>query len=176
MEDARLTMEPISELNLKFVHPWLAHCAREMNERLSAQSIPIRVVQGLRTWNDQQRDWLKGRDKDGNVTDKKLIVTDAPPGHSWHQFGLAIDVCPIMFLHLKTWGVGKPEWDNVVSVGEGLGLVSGSRWTHPLKDWPHFQLTGKLPVSPDDEVRSLFKQPGGGTLAVWDAADIKVGA
>lgn len=173
-EDARLTMEPISELNLKFVHPWLAHCAREMNERLSAQSIPIRVVQGLRTWNDQAKLYRQGRDEDGNVIDKKLIVTDAPPGHSYHELGLAIDVCPIMFLHLPKWAVGRPEWDNVVSAGEGLGLFSGSRFVHAPRDWPHFQLTGVLPVSPDDEIRQLFKD--GGTIAVWNAADIKAHA
>src|SRR5690348_4133112 len=142
-------MDPLSEDRLKHVHPWLAHLVREMHERLSAQGIPIIVAEGLRSWNDQQKDWMKGRDDEGNVIDQRLIVTDAPPGHSWHQFSLAVDVVPVMFLHLKDWGTGRPEWKNVVSVGEGLCLYFPYPSLYPTPDWPHFQLTGRFHVSPD---------------------------
>jgi hypothetical protein len=50
-----------------------------------------------------------------------------------------------------------------VAVGESLGLVSGISW----KDEPHFELTGKYPSDPTQEVQDLFTS--GGLPAVWAA-------
>lgn len=171
MEDGRLMLDPNSEYKLGQVHPWLAHLIRVMHDKLFACGIPVMVVQGLRAWADQEKLWLIGRDKDGNVIDKAKVVTNAPPGHSYHNFGLAVDVVPTAFVHLADWGTGRTEWQYVVAAGERLGLFSGSHFTHPKPDWPHFQLTGKFPESPNDEMRELFKD--GGLNAVWKAANIE---
>lgn len=161
-------MDPISEKRLSEVHPWLAHLAHVLADRLAAEGSEVRVTCGVRSWNQQLAEWLKGRDADGNIVDKSQVVTNAPPGHGWHEFGLAIDVAPFVD-GTPDWNVSHPVWKRIVAVGESLGLFSGTEF-HAICDTPHFQLTGKFPVSPTDEVRQLFKD--GGMQAVWSEADV----
>jgi len=156
-------MDPGSEARLQLVHPKLVAIVKQMASMLASEGITIRVTQGLRSWNDQLALWLKGRDIHGNITDQSKIVTKAQPGHSYHNFGLAVDVAPFND-NTPDWDLNHPVWKRIVAVGESLGLTSGSEW-RTFPDWPHFQLTGKLPVSPNDEVRQIFKD--GGTFAVW---------
>ncbi len=171
MEDGRLIMDPASEHKMSFVHPWLAHLARVLDDYLTRCGIPIMVAQGLRSWADQLADWMKGRDEQGNIVDQRLVVTNAPPGHSMHEYGLALDVLPVAFVKLPDWGTGRPEWDILVAAAERLGLVSGSHFVHPKPDWPHIQLKTQWGISPTDEMRQLFKD--GGLNAVWKAAKIE---
>lgn len=163
-------MDNVSEERLELVHPELARRIRQMADMLELEGVHIRVTQGLRSWTEQMNLWLKGRDIQGNVIDANKVVTKARPGYSWHQFGLAVDVVPIDAVGQPDWNVDHPVWKRIVQVGESLGLVSGSEW-RTFPDWPHFQLTGKLPTSPDDAVRQTFKQ--GGTLAVWDDSGLE---
>jgi hypothetical protein len=55
------------------------------------------------------------------------------------------------------------------SIGKSLGLFWGGDFQHN-PDEPHFQLTGKFPVSPNDEVRQIFLQAG--MSAVWREAGL----
>lgn len=150
-------MDPISEARLLNVHPKLAGRVRQMAEMLEGENITIRVTQGLRTWADQAALYAQGRTTPGK------IVTNAQPGHSYHNFGLAIDVAPFDG-NIPDWSVDHPAWKRIVAVGESLGLQSGSEW-RTFPDWPHFQMTGQLPVSPDDAVRAAYET--GGIEAVW---------
>ena len=169
-------MDTTSESRLEIVHPKLAGLIRQLNDTCTAAGHPLRVIQGLRSWNDQLALWAKGRTQnaDGSwtVTDRSQVVTDAPPGSSWHNFGLAVDVCPSAIADgpfAPDWNISHPIWSLLISTGEGLGMFSGSCFHH-LTDNPHFQLTGKFPVSPDDEVRQLFRD--GGMNAIWEEAGI----
>src|SRR6266498_934410 len=157
-------MDRFSEERLKLVHPRLARLIHQMAEMLTQEGITIRVTQGLRSWTEQLQLWLKGRDSDGNVIDKSKVVTKAPPGHSYHNFGLAVDVAPFIE-NTPDWNLKHPVWKRIVEVGESLGLTAGAEF-RTFPDAPHFQLTGKLPVSPNDTVRETFKD--GGTSAVRD--------
>lgn len=161
-------MDAASESRLQLVHPELASKVRNMADILAVSGIEIRVTQGLRSWNDQLALWLKGRDAQGNITDPGKVVTKAAPGHSWHNFGLAVDVAPFAN-NTPDWNLDHPAWKKIVAVGESLGLVSGSEW-RTFPDWPHFQLTGKWPVSPNDEVRQTFLD--GGMSAIWDESGL----
>lgn len=40
--------------------------------------------------------YAKGRDADGNIVDPSAVVTDAKPGQSAHDYGLAIDIAPTL--------------------------------------------------------------------------------
>jgi hypothetical protein len=62
------------------------------------------------------------------------------------------------------WSGNDPAWKSTIAAGEALGLYSGAEF-RTFPDKPHFQLTGRFPVTPDDEVLILFK--GGGLDAVW---------
>lgn len=151
-------MDSISEARLKEVHPTLAERVRQMAQMLEGENIHIRVVQGLRSWAEQQALYNEGRDADGTVVDKSKVVTNARPGTSWHNFGLAVDVAPFNG-GIPDWNSNHPAWKRIVSIGESVGLVSGSGW-RTFPDWPHLQMTGRLPTSPDDDTRAMFLSSG----------------
>lgn len=163
-------MDTTSEIRLQAICPTLASLARSVDAEFQRQTCGdhMEVVQGLRSWYDQQQLWLKGRDATGNVVDESLVVTNAPPGHSWHEFGLAVDVVPRSLLPVKGWVPDSILWGMITKIAESFNLGCGSCWQH--KDLPHLQLTGKFPVSPTDEVRQLYTE--GGIFKVWSAAGL----
>lgn len=130
--------------------------------------ILFRITQGLRSWADQEALWAKGRDSNGVIIDPGAVVTKAPPGHSWHEFGLAIDFVP-MINGQPEWDVKKPEWETIIQAALTLNLVSGKYWK-TIVDIPHLQLTGRFPVSPTDEVREIFKTVG--IKGVWVESEL----
>lgn len=157
-------MDSVSEALLSLVNPLLADKIRLLAEMMDLTGEPIRVEQGLRSWSKQAEIYAQGRTAPGE------IVTNAPPGHSWHEFGLAVDVCPLSLLPTVNWTPESPIWTDMGSKGKSLGLFWGGDFSHP--DRPHFQLTGTFPVSPDDETRQVFKD--GGMLSVWEEAGLGV--
>ena len=152
-------MDAVSEARLSEVHPMLAQRVRSMTEMLAGENITIRVVQSLRSWAEQAALYAEGR------TTPESIVTNAQPGHSYHNFGLAVDVAPFD-MGIPDWNGNHPAWRRIVAVGESVGLVSGSTW-RTFPDWPHFQWTSQYPISPNDEVRQLFTITG--IQSVWDS-------
>ena len=156
-------MDAISEARLAEVMPSLADKIRQMATMLEVEGIVIRVVQGLRSWQQQDALYAQGRTTPGN------IVTNCPGGHSYHNFGMAVDCVPsvngVDMAYIPDWNAQHPAWKRMDTVGESLGMDSGSTW-RSFPDAPHFQLTGKFPEgAPDDEVRQLWKD--GGMQAVW---------
>jgi peptidoglycan L-alanyl-D-glutamate endopeptidase CwlK len=94
--------------------------------------IPCTVVQGTRTFTQQQVVYDQGRTTPGQ------IVTKARPGDSYHQYGLAFDVVPIAYESAPDWNPSGPYWHTIGEIGESLGLTWGGRWSSP--DDPHFEL------------------------------------
>lgn len=129
-------MNVASEQRLKEVHPELARRVRELVRRTAQRGITLEVVQGLRTFEYQQALYEQGRTRKGPV------VTNAKPGRSLHNYGLAVDLCPL--------SAGKPDWDDArafAALGaeaQKLGLEWGGTWSKP--DRPHVELS-PLPVS-----------------------------
>ena len=78
-------MDDLSEERLALVNPILADKVRILSNMLETERIIIRVTEGLRSWNEQQRLYEQGRTTPGK------IVTNCPGGHSWHNLGLAVD-------------------------------------------------------------------------------------
>lgn len=166
-------MDALCEERLSQVFPQLAERIRHMATVLEAEGVLIRVVQGLRTWAEQDALYLKGRDAQGKVVDPRAVVTNCPGGKSYHNFGLAVDCVP------STHGPGNPfdpdwnskheVWKRMISAGVGIGLSSGATW-RTFHDFPHFQLTGRFPEgAPSEEVHELYRS--GGIRAVWDEVD-----
>ena len=157
-------MDTISEARLQLVCPALSDKIHLLAAMLEDEGIVFRVTQGLRTWAEQNTLYQQGRTTPGPV------VTNAPPGYSYHQFGLAVDVVPFdQEPPQPDWNTSHPVWQRIITVGESLGLYSGSAFTH-FKDIPHLQLTGSLPVSPNDETRQIFLNVG--MEAVWHEAGL----
>jgi peptidoglycan LD-endopeptidase CwlK len=151
----------ISEQRLSQVIPELAAQIELLDSAMVKQGILIRVVQGLRSWEAQEALYAQGRTAPGE------IVTDAPPGHSMHEFGLAVDCMPSLNPVGQPYapdGIGgSPRYVAMVAAAESLGLVSGSTWVS-LKDWPHLQVAG-VPASPTNQMRADFSS--GGLPLIW---------
>lgn len=159
-------MDPVSEAKLGEVHPSLAEKIHQMETILSQENIVFRVTQGLRSWTQQADLYAQGRTNPGP------IITNAPPGHSWHNFGMAVDLVPddpTLAGFQADWNIEHPVWKRLLAVGTSVGLVEGAGF-RTFPDNPHFQLTGNFPVSPDDEVRQLFRD--GGMAGLWQESGL----
>jgi hypothetical protein len=147
---------------LSLVCPALAALIHQLAAAMLADDGTVfRVTQGYRSWAEQDALYQQGRTTLGE------IVTDAPAGSSWHEYGLACDVVPMD--PLPDWNLTHPAWARLVAAGESLGLYSGDEFTH-RKDEPHFQLTGRYPVSPNEEVKQVLLNEG--MEAVWQQAGL----
>jgi peptidoglycan L-alanyl-D-glutamate endopeptidase CwlK len=90
--------ENSTEGKLDAVYPELARRWRLVAEKMwNEHKLMIRVTEGLRDYKDQLAIWNKGRQKDKSgkwfISEPKKVVTFAMPGQSYHQYGLAIDIC-----------------------------------------------------------------------------------
>lgn len=160
-------MDSVSEARLQEVAPLLSQKIHTLSTMLEQEGIDIRVVQALRSWSEQDALYAQGRTAPGN------IVTNCRGGHSYHNFGMAVDCVPDDPSHpgyQPDWNAAHPTWKRMETVGQSLGLDSGATW-RTFPDAPHFQLTGRFPEgAPDDEVRQLFKD--GGMQAIWAEAEL----
>ena len=159
-------MNAASEHRLKEVYPPLAEAVRAMHEQLLNEDIIIRVTSGYRSFAEQQKLFNRGRTTAGS------IVTNARPGHSMHNFGLAVDLAPgILGAHpwRPDWNDASPSWEAMMVLGEALGLECGGRWKN-FPDKPHFQW-GHLPKSPTNAMRADYRE--GGLELVWHRVSIR---
>lgn len=160
-------MNQVSLKRLELINPVLAYNLGKLDTVLQAHGIYIEIVQGLRSWQQQQDLYNQGRTKPGSV------VTNCKPGYSWHNFGMAVDVCPDKYLDVAgfqpNWVDSHPDWQMIHKCALDLGFVCGADF-RTFPDKPHLQMTGRFPVTPTDEVRQLFKD--GGTKAVWDESGL----
>jgi peptidoglycan L-alanyl-D-glutamate endopeptidase CwlK len=154
-------MKPSSEQRLQKIHPALASAVRAMIADLSAKGLIVEVVQGMRTFAEQDELYAKGRTKPGE------IVTQARGGESNHNYGLAVDVCP--FTNDKPdWNAPLSAWAAIGAAAEKHGLEWGGQWKKFI-DKPHVQL-------PAMTVKECARcHAGGGMDAVWTTASERIG-
>jgi peptidoglycan L-alanyl-D-glutamate endopeptidase CwlK len=94
--------------------------------KAEAEGLSIRITDTFRSFKDQNAIYEKGR------TTKGSIVTNARGGESYHNYGLAFDVC---FTGLDPYPIDRRKWDKLGLIGEDIGLVWGGRFG----DNPHFE-------------------------------------
>jgi len=143
---------------------------KKMIAQLESEGFNIQVTQALRSYEEQQAFWNLGRDAQGNVVDSTKIVTKAPPGYSWHNFGLAVDLCPIEILlgskKLQAdWNTSHTNWQRMIAVGLECELGEGAQF-RDFPDWPHFY-PQELPANPPDVVRALYSVRGLVAVSEW---------
>ena len=129
--------------------------AREWLARCRAEGINVKVICGLRSNAEQAALYAQGRTAPGPK------VTNAKPGYSWHNFGVAWDF--VVFDDR-----GQPLWDSPLmdrcgAIGEDLGLEWGGRWTNP-QDKPHLQLKLGISLAEARQRVADGKWPGSGAL------------
>jgi peptidoglycan L-alanyl-D-glutamate endopeptidase CwlK len=137
------------------LHPKVADAVSAFLTEAKARGFAVGLHMGLRTFEEQDALYAKGRTIPGS------IVTNAPGGLSWHNYGLAVD---IVFKDAKgnwTWSESN-DWDGLGVLGKMFGLEWGGDWTS-FPDRPHFQMRGKIPtIRQAKEI--LFKD---GLDALW---------
>lgn len=125
-------------------------------------NIQVRIVQGLRTIEEQDALYAQGRTLPGKV------VTNAKGGSSYHNYGLAVDFAILYdkdgngtFEELS-WDTAKDfdkdrvfDWQEVVIAFEKRGWEWGGKW-RTFKDLPHVQKTFGKTVK---QLKELYK-PG----------------
>ena len=117
-----------TEQRIWSLHPSIRKDAREFINRAEDEGIKLRVVSGKRSFDEQHQLYQQGR------TNEDPVVTNATPGMSFHNYGLAIDV-----VEIKN-GKGlweNPRWPAIAKIGKDLGFEWGGNWK--FTDLPHFQ-------------------------------------
>jgi hypothetical protein len=154
-------MKPSSEKRLQQLHPALGAALRGVVDDLAAKGLVIEIVQGLRTFAEQDALYAQGRTKPGQM------VTQARGGESNHNYGLAADLCP--FTNDKPdWNAPLTVWAAIGEAAAARGLDWGGAWKKFL-DKPHVELP-KMTVK---ECLACFQS--GGLESVWAIASKRVG-
>lgn len=105
--------------------------------------VKVRIVQGLRTIEEQNKLYAQGRTAPGHR------ITNARGGSSYHNYGLAFDFAILYNDTELSWDInydfdkdGVKDWQEVVQVFKAAGWTWGGNWK-TLKDNPHLQKTFK---------------------------------
>lgn len=142
--------DKISIERAQLLHPAVRNEVIALIDKAEEQlptTLAIRIVQGLRTIEEQNALYAQGRTKSGN------IITNARGGSSFHNYGLAIDFSILVdkdgngTYDELSWDIkkdndkdGTADWLEVVKVFEAAGWEWGGRWSS-IKDYPHVQKT-----------------------------------
>lgn len=106
-----------------------------------------RFTHVLRTKQEQDELFALGRTKKGK------IVTNARGGYSYHNYGLAVDICLIIDGKTAVWDAktdfdldGIADWMEIVRIFKAYGWEWGGDWRR-FPDLPHFQKTFGLSIA-----------------------------
>jgi hypothetical protein len=122
----RGSLPMIADLNS--LHPYFRDRIVELIHICKAQGIDLAIVESYRTRAKQSEYFGMGRK-----------YTRTKGGNSKHQYGLAVDVVPIVN-SAAVWD-NISLWKKIGVAGERLGLRWGGRWRAPF-DPAHFEWTG----------------------------------
>jgi len=125
-------MDKRSEMVLAKLHPILQDRLPKLIAAVASRGHTIGIVQGLRTFPEQDALYSQGRTRKGPT------VTNAKGGQSYHNYGLAADFC---LLNAKNaFPDPHPVWEVIAEEAEKLQLAAGFRWQH--QDKPHVEVPG----------------------------------
>jgi hypothetical protein len=114
--------------DLSALHPYFRDKVIQLIANCKAKGIELAVVETYRTVAKQNEYRQFGK-----------IYTRSSGGRSRHQYGLAVDVVPVIDC-IPSWH-NEQVWRKVGAIGEKLGLRWGGRWRHPY-DPGHFEWSG----------------------------------
>lgn len=124
MKDA-VTVTRVSQLHPKFI-PDVTNFINEIEDTMY---LKIRVVQGFRTFAEQDALYAQGRTKPGK------IVTYSPAGASYHNWGIAVDFCPFTLDGFALdWHY---DFSKIRPLAQKYGMTMGLDFPSPDSD--HFE-------------------------------------
>jgi hypothetical protein len=119
--------------DLNSLHPFFRDQILNLIAKCKAKGIDLVIVETYRTHAKQHEYKTMGKK-----------YTSSGAGRSKHQYGLAVDVVPVVD-SVAVWN-NTLLWRKIGAVGEKLGLRWGGRWRKPY-DPGHFEWTGGLTSS-----------------------------
>ncbi len=130
-----------SKRNIATLHPRVQAKAKEFltlaNALAGAEGLEVRIICGLRTYQEQAQLYAKGRTAPGPV------VTKARPGHSNHNFGTAWD---IGLFRGKAYLPNHKLYTTIGQAARSLGIVWGGDFKS-FKDTPHYEIPTGLTLA-----------------------------
>jgi peptidoglycan L-alanyl-D-glutamate endopeptidase CwlK len=126
-------MDARSLSNLQTLHPKFMQQAIDawtQAEAAMPSNVQVIVICGIRTFAESNMLYSQGR------TTPRPIVTNAPAGESFHNYGLAFDFD--MVTDGKDDNVVGPHWMTVVGIMKAAGMEWGGDWAS-FPDNPHFE-------------------------------------
>lgn len=144
-------MDLLTLNRIKYLHPRIRQEALEaymhVNNKLLGKNVRLRFTHTLRSFSEQATLYSYGRNKPG----KK--VTNAGPGQSMHNYGLAFDIVLLIdrnndgIFETASWEIGSDfdndeiaDWMEVVQYLKSMGWIWGGHWKS-FPDYPHFEKT-----------------------------------
>jgi peptidoglycan L-alanyl-D-glutamate endopeptidase CwlK len=139
-----------SETTIATLHPKTQELAREFLRKIQDSGIlgtvTIKLISGTRNYAEQAELFAQGRTKSGK------IVTNAGPGQSNHNFGIAWDV------GLFKGASFLDESPLYAQIGQEGKKISALEWGGDFKtfvDRPHFQVKNSLTLK---QIRAKFEK------------------
>ena len=150
------------------LHPEFRKRMAALAEKLAARDMQALIADGFRSFAEQDELFAQGRSKPGRV------VTNARGGQSNHNYGMAVDLYPVIGGHVFTEPTSgnKQRFEEIqqaiIDEAEGMGLTSGVHFGS-LGDKPHVQLLGEHVLNPKDALK-IFNTNNKSFDAVWTEA------
>lgn len=133
----------MSARSLAVLHPIFRPKAEAFLKAANTAGLDVLVYCTLRTMQEQADLYAQGRTKPGR------IITNARPGQSAHNFGLAFDGAPLIGGKID-WDPENPVWDLYGKVATDSGLEWAGNWVS-FKEYPHIQLPNWEQHKPNEE-------------------------
>jgi peptidoglycan L-alanyl-D-glutamate endopeptidase CwlK len=115
---------------------WIAEC----QVVAAAHGYEYKAISGNRTWEEQAKIYAQGRTAPGK------IVTNAKPGYSNHNYGIAVDMGVFKagkYLDASNPSEAEAFHRKAAIIAEKYNIEWGGNWKS-FKDYPHFEYkTGK---------------------------------
>lgn len=128
----------INSRNIEHLTPTVRTMAVNLIKACDLDGIDIIITSTYRDFESQLALYNQGRCTPGR------IVTNAKPGHSYHNWRCAFDVVPI--INGKAIWNDDTLWNRIGKIGEECGLEWAGRWK-TFKEKVHFQYTNGLKIA-----------------------------
>jgi peptidoglycan L-alanyl-D-glutamate endopeptidase CwlK len=126
---------------LEELHPKVRPDFQAFIEECEQQyDITLRIMSAYRDMSAQAKIYAVGRTVKGeNVTDAKPfgdVISDAKPGSSWHNFGMAVDLGIVLVNGSISYNFNYMKFANI---GQQWGITWGGNFPNSFKDPDHFE-------------------------------------
>lgn len=140
MNYTKRTLENLSGLNRK-ARAKFEEFLSAAQPILNRHGVQAEVISGLRSYQQQAALYAQGRTRPGR------IVTNARPGSSWHNYGLAIDIGLFrqgVYLDSANPTLADKVYVELGALAKSMGIEWAGYWTS-FTETPHFQYREGIP-------------------------------